>query len=237
MWLYFTCSFRNSKLGYRMAAYNLKTNLLVSIDEDKENQVGMPPVCSDIFNHEVGRTMLLSTDENGELLFSVLNLIEGNYEKYVNIIFSGDKSLIYKTFLFFCSNYEKASKIIIDSISKRDDCSLGYEIKDRSILNSLYDQIMCVECGIIFHQLPRKKLVAYISEDCFEDNVLNINEIYQNKDVEKYIMDSSKQIPLSLIEHLNSKLGNISGGSKLKANLILAILVLAIIVFIFFFCI
>lgn len=234
MRLYFNCSFRNSKLGYTISVYDFHTSTLASIGGDNEDSVPMPYICSDIFNHEVGRTMLLSTDENKKLIFSVLSLIEDNYEKYVNAIFcDDDESLIYRTFLFFCFNYKEANRIMLDSIRRADRDLLGYELKSNNVLELLYGRIVNMKCGVTtFQPLPSRQLIAFISEGCFEDYRLNVKEVYQNNDVEIYQIDASGAVPLDFIEHLNRKLGKGHDVSRTYFSVIFTVLAIVLIVLI-----
>lgn len=236
MKIYFKCSFKNSKLGYRVSAYDLKTGKQTAIDDDPEKELYKKSACRKIYNYEIGKTMFLAANENGDLFLAVLGLVEGKFDKYVNAIFCDtDADLIYKMFLAFSMDYHQACKILLDCVQRNDEGNIGYNI-DETVIQKLVHIAKGQEFGFSITGQPENTLLAFVSEDDVTDYELEIQRLFGNQDFEGYKLDSSGRVSKVFIENVEAEL---KGGCKRKVlnkKIILTILIiLVLIIFVMFF--
>ena len=140
MYIYYKCSFKSSD-GYKLGQYDADSDTLVYISErDGEDRRNLSEVAFSTFRNELGRSMMLASDEQGYFFLGVYKLIERDYEKYVNTIFADkDCEKIVKLFLLFCSQYKWANSVLSNSVKRveADESGLEFSIVKEEIANLL----------------------------------------------------------------------------------------------------
>lgn len=168
--IFYKCSFKSSN-GYKVAKCSTDSYSLILLDENKkENGEEISKTIMTTLNYSLGRSMVLATDENGDYFLGVYNLVEGDSEKCVNVIFSDpDYMKILKIFIFLCKHYQEGkSKILqtITRISPRED-GLEYMVVSEEVDRLI--QAGGKESSITESYLKPRKLIAFITEDNYKD--------------------------------------------------------------------
>lgn len=166
MHIFYKCSFKSSD-GYKVAKYDGYSESLMYINEGIQyDRQEIPEVLQDTFLYSLGRSMLVATDENGQYFLGVYNLIEGNYDKYVNIIFTDvDSVKIMQLFSLLCRRYDECIKIMksmVVRISPRED-GLEFDIVKEN-LQWLLQEAMLEKIGDRVKNQERK-LIAFVTEE------------------------------------------------------------------------
>lgn len=237
MRIYFKCSFKKSRLGYRVSVYDSKTGHQIATDSDLEQEIYKNSICKKIYNYEIGKTIFLATDQNGDMFLAVLGLVEGQFDRYVNAIFCDtDANNIYKLFLTFCSDYENACKTLLDSMQRNDDGDIGYRIDD-SMIRKLCHEAENGEPEINIPQQSKEKLIALISEDDTTYYETELKRFFENQDFEKCQLDSSKKVSKEFIKRLNDKVKKEGAVGKFsKIIIFVAIIVLVLLIMLLRLC-
>lgn len=166
MHIFYKCSFKSSD-GYKVAKYDGYSESLMYINEGIQyDRQEIPEVLQDTFLYSLGRSMLVATDENGQYFLGVYNLIEGNYDKYVNIIFTDvDSVKIMQLFSLLCRRYDECIKIMknmVVRISPRED-GLEFDIVKENV-QWLLQEAMHEKIGARVKNQDRK-LIAFVTEE------------------------------------------------------------------------
>lgn len=226
--IFYKCSFKSSN-GYKVAKCSTDTYSLILLNESKHGtREEFPETIRSTLFYNLGRSMVLATDEKGDYFLGVYNLIEGDYEKYVNVIFTDpDYMKIARLFSFLCKLY-KDGKIklqkTIKRISPRED-GLEYEVVREEI-----DKLIKVtenESVIIEKCSKPRKLIAFVTEDSYMD--------YYEKLVENCKLDVKdavvKEQENAALEKINLQLKPVE-----RKNHKIIIFIIAVVLFILFCC-
>lgn len=243
MVIFFKCSFRSSH-GFSMGKYDVDSMLLKHISEKDSNSSSLiPKTIEYTLSHQLGRCLILATDENGHYFFGVYRLIEGNDDKYVNAVFYApeDPQRILNLYDYFCSNHKSSSLMLLRSVTRVDDTTyvasrLEYTIDNNTIRNLIYNSNYDSSSNAKeYKRYPPNALLAFITtdeyadyqialEDKFSTNKMflcehsdaNLEKIANYQLVNKYVYKSSFPIPIPLA----------IGGSVGLIGVIVAILIL-----------
>lgn len=164
--IFYRCSFKSSN-GYKMAKYDTASHFLCFIDEnDSGDKKGMSDTICDTLYNELGRSMILASDEHGKLFLGIYKLIEGDYDKYVNVVFTDDdKGKIFQVFCLFRSKYCMANECLLNTVKRipPDENGLEFSIDEKAM------EYLLQEINIIEHnwnmRLREKMLYVFVTED------------------------------------------------------------------------
>ena len=140
MIVYFKCSFRSSH-GFTMSRYDIENKQLSFLSEKSSSSDNLISKTAEYtLSHELGRCLVLATDENGHYFFGIYRLIEGNDDKYVNAVFydNSDQNRILSLYDYFCNNQYDATKQLMNSVMRiketsYNDTNLEYSIDSHQI--------------------------------------------------------------------------------------------------------
>ena len=140
MIVYFKCSFRSSH-GFTMGRYDIDTKQLNFLSEKRNDSDNLiPKTIEYTVSHQLGRCLVLATDENGYYFFGVYRLTEGNDDKYVNAVFYdiNNQNQIIALYNYFCSTQCDSTKKLISSVKRVEgtlynNSNLEYEIDSEVI--------------------------------------------------------------------------------------------------------
>lgn len=170
MHIFYRCSFKSSN-GYKTADYEYDAGSLIFIDESHMFRQGkISETILSTLNYALGRSMVLATDELGNYFFGVYNLIEGDYDKYVNAVFTDkNRGKICQLFFLFCSAYQDANRMLLNTVKRIPMDSKGLEFSvSKKDLEILMKASSHADSGII--TVKRKKwLFAFITEENYSD--------------------------------------------------------------------
>lgn len=177
MYIYYKCSFKSSN-GYKLGRYDADSDTLAYISErDGEDRKSLSKAAFSTFRNELGRSMMLASDEQGHFFLGVYKLIEGDYEKYVNTIFvDKDSEKIAKLFFLFCSRYKWANSVLSNSVKRVEADESGLEF---SIVKEEIDIILKAADATEKKELFKSgsgMLLAFVTEDDYNDYVERIEQ-------------------------------------------------------------
>lgn len=201
MIVYFKCSFRSSH-GFAMSMYDVDCKQLNFLSEKSNASDNLiPKTIYYTLSHQLGRCLILATDENGHYFFGVYSLIEGNDDKYVNAVFydNDNQNKIIALYNYFCNNQYVATKQLIKSVVRVDEVlynasNLEYSIDSR-IIDSIVSNANAVSKGI--KACSPNSLLAFITTDKYSDYQIVLEEKFNVKKLflfEKYDVNDN-QIP------------------------------------------
>lgn len=200
MIVYFKCSFRSSH-GFAMSMYDVDCKQLNFLSEKSSASDNLiPKTIYYTLSHQLGRCLILATDENGHYFFGVYSLIEGNDDKYVNAVFydKGDQNKIIALYNYFCSNQCAATEQLIDSVirdnSSYNDTNLEYSIDNR-IIDSIVSNANNTSNEM--KACPPNSLLAFITTDTYSYYQIVLEEKFNVKNMflsEKFNINDN-QIP------------------------------------------
>lgn len=233
MKIYFKCSFKSSD-GYRTGLYDISSKQLTYISDCKDEYYKyMSEAVAQTLQNQLGRTMCFASDEHDKLFVGVYNLIEGNYDKYVNAVFmDDDRILVSKVFLYFCKNYRKANELLMHSVNRMDNSLLGFLI-DENIIDSFIRTIKMESKGSDYKQIRSSTLIAFVSKDKYEDYQLNLADTFDTRYMIKKdnVSDMESQV-FDLSGFDNVRILSVGIYQKRKAKLIAVTVALMLIAYI-----
>ena len=149
MIIYYKCNFKLGK-GYYISSYDtVGKHQKIILEKDDIIRQNMSNSIAYAFMTQVGRSMYLASDEDGNLFVGVFGLIGGNYDKYVNAVFcDNNKDLMCKVFSYFCNHYSIANQMLLDSVMRNDEVEQGYLVNEEITLD-LYNRFIEEENGCI----------------------------------------------------------------------------------------
>lgn len=182
MKIYFKCSFKASK-GYRTNIYDSLTKELKYVSEcDDEYHKYIPRTIAATLQSQLGRSLCLASEEYGRLFVGIYNLIEGDYDKYVNAVFIDDnRMLISQVFSYFCQNYKEANDRLMHSIIRADNNPSGFIIDEENILSLIESIKNSGKDGNCYEKIKNNELIAFVSRDKYRDYQLNLEDIFSTK--------------------------------------------------------
>lgn len=170
--IFYKCSFKSSN-GYKIVKYNVDTCSLTILDERKTRDIEKyPKAIMATLNYNLGRSMIMATDEKGDYFLGLYNLVDDNFEKYVNIIFTdSDYAKIVKLFQFLCNHYKEGKDLLLDTIHRivprKVTDELEYTVireKIKQLINvTKNEDILITKCSKI------RKLMVFVTEDNYSD--------------------------------------------------------------------
>lgn len=174
MVIFFKCSFRSSH-GFSLSRYDVNNKKLSYLSEKSNSLNGMiPKTIEYTLSHQLGRCLVLATDENGSYFFGVYRLIEGNDDKYVNAVFYApdDPQRILNLYDYFCNHQRSASLLLLKSVMRADETTyattnLEYEI-EKNIISNLISHSDYSELKE-YKKYPPNELLAFITTDEYVD--------------------------------------------------------------------
>lgn len=201
MIVYFKWSFRSSH-GFAMSMYDVDCKQLNFLSEKSNASDNLiPKTIYYTLSHQLGRCLILATDENGHYFFGVYELIEGNDDKYVNAVFydNNNQNKILALYDYFCNNQYDATEQLIKSVVRVDEAlyktsNLEYSI-DSHIIDSIVYNANAVSKKI--KACSPDSLLAFITTDEYSDYQIVLEEKFNVKKLfllEKYNINDN-QIP------------------------------------------
>lgn len=199
MVIFYKCSFRASH-GFGIGKYDTDTNQLSYISEKSaEIENALPKTVEYTLSHQLGRCLLLATDENGNYFLGVYRLIEGNDDKYVNAIFydCDNPQYIIALYEYFCSNQKSASLRLLESIQRTgseeyDESCLEFAVQSGIIKELLNDALpSCSERET--KKTSPNSILAFITTDEYENYQIAIEDKFSVNKMflcEKYNSDT-----------------------------------------------
>lgn len=153
MKVFLYCSFRNSN-GYREATLEMETGNFYS---------GCSKASGDIFCNVSDKTLLLSEDMDGKLMFSINGLIAGNYDKYINVVFWDESNMaVFKMFIYTMHNFTQVIQQIVAAVERdAGNKDIGYVV-NKSIFKSILDNAAGESCDITASGGGSGRLLAYV---------------------------------------------------------------------------
>ncbi len=219
MIVYFKCSFRSSH-GFTMSMYDMDRKQLNFLSEKSNGLDNMiPKTVEYTLSYQLGRCLMLATDETGKLFFGVYRLIEGNDDKYVNAVFYApeEQQKIIALFYYFCNHQYSAVKLLLDGIKRTDEKmnvspDLEYIIEDDIIMQIISNSNAYLETNEVNYDKPNV-LLAFITTDKYNDYQVALEDkfsVYNPLLCEQYNISEEKiingQISVNNINSFISKL-------------------------------
>lgn len=133
---------------------------------------------------QLSRSIMLLTDENGNIFLSVLRLIEGDDEKYVNAVFYSpeDPERIIALYEYFCNNQTRASALLLNSVGRIEAVeNLEYTIRNYCISDLLSNSEIYYSNKRKLNQIAPNTLISFISVDDFSDSELLLEDKFSTK--------------------------------------------------------
>lgn len=180
MVVFFKCSFRSSH-GFSLSRYDIERKELSFLSEKSNNlNRSIPQTIEYTLSHQLGRCLILATDEDGSYFLGIYRLIEGNDDKYVNAVFydPGNPRRIIALYNYFCDNQYSATRKLLKAVLRTDDAdstNLEYEISDEKIQGILSDSEMYVSAAEI-KTCSSNFLLAFITTDEYTDYQITLVE-------------------------------------------------------------
>lgn len=187
MVIFFKCSFRSSH-GFSNSKYDVNRKKLIYLSEKSSNSNGLiPKTIEYTLSHQLGRCLILGTDESGYYFFGVYRLIEGNDDKYVNAVFydPNNPKRILALYDYFCNNQQSATQRLLDCICRSNDeiyesSNLEYIVRNDSI-QSIFSN---VDMNTIIKEpkiYPPNTLLAFITTDEYIDYQIALEERFHTE--------------------------------------------------------
>lgn len=202
MKIYFNCSFRNSQYGFRKAVFDCERKIVSEINGIELNSL----LYIKSLDYEMGKTMILGTDETGKLHFSVLGVGGEESGKYVNAVFYDDDIYrLYKIVCYFCYHM-KTGWDYLENIIKRDDTRhSGYGV-DLTIAENFIGEVRTINIAEIKLVTKPNCMIAYISEENYREYEGQIKKFYYNKDILEFNERDIESSPDIVINKINQKI-------------------------------
>ncbi len=183
MIIYFKCSFKLSR-GYKIGKYTVEKDSLEYVSEQSAYVSSVPEAVNNILSMQLSRSIMLLTDENGNIFLSVLRLIEGDDEKYVNAVFYSpeDPERIIALYEYFCNNQTQASAFLLNSVGRIEAVeNLEYTIRNNCISDLLSKSEIYYSNKRKPNQIAPNSLISFISVDDFSDSELLLEDKFSTK--------------------------------------------------------
>lgn len=184
MIIYFKCSFRSSH-GFTMSRYDIENKQLSFLSEKSSSSDKLiPKTVEYTLSHQLGRCLVLATDENGHYFFGIYRLIEGNDDKYVNAVFydNSDQNRILSLYDYFCNNQYDATKHLVDSVRRIEETSYNDTNLEYSIDSHQIDFIVPDAYVNVVNKKTKacspNTLLAFITTDKYSDYQIILEEIF-----------------------------------------------------------
>lgn len=177
MHIYYRCSFRSSD-GYKTADYQDDVDQLIPVDGSHTlSQEKMSKTIYSTLCYALGRSMVLASDELGNYFFGVYNLIEGDYDKYVNAVFTDtDREKICRLFVLFCDSYQKANQMLLNTINRipMDQYGLEFSVSKKDL--EILIQASNGAASRMVTKQQKNQLFAFITEEYCSDHIEKLTE-------------------------------------------------------------
>ncbi|WP_024858696.1 hypothetical protein [Ruminococcus albus] len=179
---YYKCSFRSS-YGYRTVKYDFSNNKSVAVNDDE-----IPEAIYSLLNIEQKHNMILATDGNGIPLLGVFGMEDENDEKYVNAVFfdPNNAETIISLYHSFSKNYYGSIQAVIQSVERLScedqQSGLEYRITPDCFFTGIEIDVSEKE-SMHMNTMPSKQLVAFVSDDSFDDYKLQIERCFSVQSV------------------------------------------------------
>ena len=199
MIIFYKCSFRASH-GFGIGKYNTDTNQLSYISEKSEEiENALPKTVEYTLSHQLGRCLLLATDENGNYFLGVYRLIEGNDDKYVNAIFydCDNPQYIIALYEYFCSNQKSSSLRLLESVQRAssveyDKSCLEFTVRSE-IIKELLNDALSSSSEKETKKIAPNSILAFITTDEYDNYQIAIEDKFSVNKMflcEKYNTDT-----------------------------------------------
>lgn len=223
MKIYFNCSFRNSQYGFQKAVFDYESKTVFEVNEIELNSL----LYIKSLDYEMGKTMILGTDETGKLHFGVFGIGGDESGKYVNAVFYDDDIYqLYRIVCYFCYHM-KTGRDYLERIIKRDDTRHnGYEV-DLKIVENFIDEVRKIKVSEIKLATKPNCMIAYISEENYREYEGQIKKFYYNKDILEFNERDIESSPDIVINKINQK---ISKENVMKQGIIAFISVIIVLI-------
>lgn len=207
MIVYFKCSFRSSH-GFTMSRYDIENKQLSFLSEKSSSSDNLiSKTVEYTLSHELGRCLVLATDENGHYFFGIYRLIEGNDDKYVNAVFydNSDQNRILSLYDYFCNNQYDATKQLMNSVMRIKETSYNGTNLEYSIDSHQIDFIVSnAHVNAVNKETKAfspNTLLAFITTDEYSDHQNNLEEKFNVKKMflyEKFDVNNNQIINYQL---------------------------------------
>ena len=182
MVIFFKCSFRSSH-GYKLSSYNVNRQDLIYLSEKSNSLNGfIPKTIEYTLSNELGRCLVLATDENSSYFLGVLGLVEGNDDKYVNAVFydSDNPQRIIALYDYFCNNQFIATKKLLNAVLRSNNVDystseLEYTISNEKIRQILSEAELNVSTKVI-RTCSSNILLSFVTTDEYNDYQIALEE-------------------------------------------------------------
>ena len=221
MLIFFKCSFTSSK-GFKIGKYDTHTQMLSFVSEKSGENSEMPKKIKYTLSNELGRSLLLATDEKGDYFFGAYRIVEGTEgvdAKYVNAVFYDPQSPenIFRIYDYFGTHQKTASQILLDSIRRKDSLVSELELEFTVVTDEINKLLDCLSKD--FPPVPAKTtspntIIAFITTGKLTDFQTNLEKFSfdekmvlcenyhtQNQEIQNYQLAIPKNtaIPLTAI--------------------------------------
>lgn len=189
-----------------MSRYDTDRNELSFLSEKSNNSNGsIPKTIEYTLSHQLGRCLILATDENGSYFLGVYRLIEGNDDKYVNAVFydPDNPRRIMSLYNYFCENQKSAVRKLLNAILRTEDAAstnLEYKIRE--------DELQCILSGADMYVSAKEikacssnLLLSFITADEYADYQITLGEKFNTTKMfrcEHFDVNSEKIIDYQL---------------------------------------
>lgn len=182
MVIYYKCSFRASH-GFRIGKYDLHTDTLSFVSEkSNEKSVSLPKTIEYTLSHQLERCMLLATDENGYSFLGIYGLSDGNYDKYVNVVFydQNNPHNIFALYDYLCSNQKSTMNLILKSIQRASEeiyikTNLEFTVQKETV-KKLISNAVSSQKHYPIKKFPPNFANAFITTDEYDNCQFTIEE-------------------------------------------------------------
>lgn len=238
MIIFYKCSFKSSH-GFSIGKYDTNQNRLSFVSEkSNERDVTFPKTIEYTLSYQLGRCLLLATEENGYYFFGVYRLIEGNDDKYVNAVFydRDNPKKILAMYNYFCTNQKDASNYLMQSIQRASEeqyakTNLEFKVQTESI-NQLIHNAEASYTEITIKNSPPNFIYAFITTDKYNDYQIVLEDKFsitkktflcENYNTESNIIENY-QLAIQRIKKSSLKIPIILGGIILLIIILLILL-------------
>lgn len=171
-----------------MGRYDIDTKQLNFLSEKRNDSDNLiPKTVEYTLSRQLGRCLVLATDENGYYFFGVYRLTEGNDDKYVNAVFYdiNNQNKIIALYNYFCSTQCDATKKLISSVMRVEstlynDSNLEYEI-DSEVIDFIVSNTNVNADNRKMKHCPPNSLLAFITTDKYNDYQIILEEKFNVK--------------------------------------------------------